>query len=87
MPAAGELKLHGAIHAEDGGFQLSWGGKLENLLLRSRFRGEKPHSKHLEQKNVYWTILWRTLLRIVWCIKIKISTVESKVIYGLQFKK
>ena len=69
------------------GFRYACGYEYTGALRTSRFRGEKPHSKHLEQKKLYWTILWRILLRIVWCIKIKISTVESKVIYGLQFKK
>ena len=48
---------------------------------------EKVHWKSGNHNFFYWTILWRTLLRIVWCITIKILTVESKVIYGLQFKK
>ena len=45
VPAAGEL--HGGIHAQDGVFQLSWEGQLENLLLRCGF---KAITKKLQTK-------------------------------------
>ena len=52
----------------------------------SRLGDEKRpwHSENLPY--FYWPILWRILVRTIWCITIKILTVERKVIYGLQFE-